>query len=81
MFLFRNAPSMQNDRQMKLPFLPLADTINVFTAARVAGVSVETIRRWCEERRIVSWKLVGRWRIDRQAFYSFLDDARSRLRS
>lgn len=62
---------------MKLQFLPLADTISVFSAARVAGVSCHTIRRWCDEGRIVcAYKLVGRWRIDRDAFLAWLDEQR-----
>ena len=80
MYPFRNALRMQNDRQLKLQLVPLEETIDVFTAARAARVSCETIRRWCEERRIVSYKLVGRWRIDRPAFQSFLDSARTQFR-
>jgi excisionase family DNA binding protein len=71
---------MQNDRQLKLEFAPLEETIDVFTAARAARVSCETIRRWCEEHRFRSYKLVGRWRIDRSAFQSFLNSARSQFR-
>lgn len=64
--------------QMKLQFLPLADTISVFSAARVAGVSCHTIRRWCDEGRIsFAYKLVGRWRIDRAQFLDWIDRQRT----
>lgn len=59
-------------QQLKLPLVPMAETIDVWTAARLAEVSQESIRRWCDEGRITAYKLVGRWRIDREAFYAFL---------
>lgn len=61
-----------SDRQLKLAFVALEDTIDVFTAARMARVSPESMRRWCDEGRVSAYKLVGRWRIDREAFYSWL---------
>ncbi|MFB3828942.1 MAG: helix-turn-helix domain-containing protein [Bryobacteraceae bacterium] len=52
--------------------LPLRDMIDVFTAARAVGVSPETIRRWCDQGRIPCVKLVGRWRIFRSEFVTWI---------
>jgi hypothetical protein len=60
------------DRQLKLTFVALDETIDVFTAARMARVSPESMRRWCDQGIVVAYKLVGRWRIDREAFYTWL---------
>lgn len=59
-------------QQLKLALVPLEETIDVWTAARIARVSPESIRRWCDEGRIPAYKLVGRWRIERAEFYAFL---------
>ena len=67
--------------QLSLPLVPLEDTLDVFSAARATGVSPETIRRWCDEGRITSYKLVGRWRIDKQAFLMFLEECRKTYRT
>lgn len=65
---------METDRQLKLPFLyRVEETIDSSTAARIAKVSEETIRRWCDHGEIPSYKLVGRWRIDRAAFIAWLE--------
>lgn len=45
--------------------LPLEDTVDVHTAARIARVSDSTMRRWCDEGRVPACKPVGRWRIYR----------------
>jgi excisionase family DNA binding protein len=52
--------------------LPLRDTIDVFTASRMADVSPETVRRWCDEGRIPCVKLVGRWRIYRAEYLDWI---------
>jgi len=57
---------------MRPPLRPL-DTITVSMAARMAGVSYETVRRWCDEGRIPAFKLIGRWRIPRREFAEWLD--------
>ena len=60
---------------MPLVELPLKDTIDVFTAARMAAVSAETIRRWCDEGRVPCVKLVGRWRIFRSEFLAWIEES------
>lgn len=63
--------------QLKLHLeLPLEDTLDVFTAARVALVSPNTLRRWCDEGRFPCWKLVGQWRVEREPFYEWLRSKR-----
>lgn len=63
-----------DDRQLKLPFLyRVEETIDSYTAARIAQVSEETIRRWCDMGQIPAYKLVGRWRINRARFMEWLD--------
>lgn len=61
-----------DQRQLKLAFVALEDTIDVFTAARLARVSPESMRRWCDEGRLPAYKLVGRWRIKREPFMTWL---------
>ena len=68
-------------QQLKLPLVPLEETLDVWTAARIAKVSPESIRRWCDEGRITAYKLVGRWRIEREAFYSFLASCKAVFRT
>ncbi len=72
-----NIPS---DGKMKAQFLPRQETITVFTAARMIGVSMQTIRRWSEEGRIPAFKIVGRWYIDRKGFLEFLERCRDAYR-
>jgi predicted site-specific integrase-resolvase len=60
--------------------LPLHDTVDAFTAARIASVSPATIRRWCEDGRVGAWKLVGRWRVDRAGLYSLISQAHNGTR-
>lgn len=67
--------------QLRLPLVPLEATIDVFTAARTAGVSEETMRRWCDEGRVAAYKLVGRWRIDQEQFTLFLEGCRQSYRT
>ena len=67
--------------QLRLPLVPLEDTIDVFTAARTANVSQETMRRWCDEGHVAAYKLVGRWRIDLAEFNAFLDECRKMYRT
>jgi hypothetical protein len=64
--------------QLKLNLqLPLEESFDVFTAARVAKVSQKTMRRWCEENRVVAFKPVGRWRVDMQSLYSLIAASRN----
>lgn len=67
-------------RQLKLPFVRVEDTIDVYVAARMAKVSTETIRRWCEQRIFPAWKMVGRWRIERSGFESWLKRIQADIR-
>lgn len=61
-------------QQLKLQLeMPLSDTITVEDAAIVAKTSVTTIRRWCEDRRFPSYKLVKLWRIERKPFYAWIE--------
>lgn len=63
-----------DDRQLKLCFLyRVEETVGPRTAARIAKVSEQTIRRWCEMGQIPAYKLVGRWRINRAGFTEWLD--------
>lgn len=52
--------------------LPLEDTVDVHTAARIAQVSSSTVRRWCDEGRVAACKPVGRWRIYRTEFLTWI---------
>ncbi len=61
--------------RLRLEF-PLADTLDVYTAARVAVVSPWTIRRWCEQAMFPCYKLVRQWRIERVAFYDWIRSRR-----
>jgi excisionase family DNA binding protein len=69
----------QRHEQLRLHFVKIEETLDVWMAARIAKVSVGTIRRWCEEGRIEAYKLVGRWRIPRAAFLDFLRASGARL--
>jgi predicted site-specific integrase-resolvase len=62
--------------QLKLLLLPLEDTLDVFSAARVAKVSPSTLRRWCELGFFPCYKLVGNWRIERESFYEWIRSKR-----
>ncbi|MGE5487556.1 MAG: helix-turn-helix domain-containing protein [bacterium] len=63
--------------QLKLKLeLPLEDTLDVFTAARIARVSTWTIRRWCEQGLFPCYKLVGQWRVERAPFYAWIHSRR-----
>ena len=55
--------------------LPLEDTIDVHTAARMAAVSDNTVRRWCDEGRIACCKPAGRWRIFRSQFLAWIQSS------
>lgn len=74
-------PDAVRPQQLKLALVPLEETIDVWTAARVARVSPETIRRWCDEGRLAAYKLVGRWRIERAEFYNFLSSCHATFRT
>jgi hypothetical protein len=64
--------------QLKLNLvLPLEESFDVFTAARVAKVSQKTIRRWCEENRVIAFKPVGRWHVDRRSLYQLIEGSRN----
>jgi hypothetical protein len=68
-------------RQLVLPLTNPSETIDVYVAARIARVSMETIRRWCDLQLFPSWKLVGRWKIDRAGFETWLYRVRTSARS
>jgi predicted site-specific integrase-resolvase len=55
--------------------LPLEETVDVATAARMAMVSQTTVRRWCDEGRIACLKPFGRWRIYRIPFLASISAA------
>lgn len=60
--------------QLKLDLvLPLAESLDTFTAARIAQVTESTVRRWCEEARIQACKPVGRWRVDKRSLYALIE--------
>lgn len=68
---------MDQPVQLRLPLeLPLADTMDVFTAARVAQVTPSTMRRWCELGFFPAYKLVGVWRVERESFYTWVRSRR-----
>lgn len=52
--------------------LPLQDTIDTHTAARMARVSESTVRRWCDEGRIAAVRPAGRWRIYRSEYLAWI---------
>ncbi|HZL55701.1 MAG TPA: helix-turn-helix domain-containing protein [Bryobacteraceae bacterium] len=59
--------------QLKLELvLPLEETFDTFTAARVAKVTMKTIRDWCERGRVPACKPVGRWRVDKPGLYRLI---------
>jgi excisionase family DNA binding protein len=60
--------------QLKLEWLAIEvhKTIDPKQAALIAGVHHETIRRWCETGFIPAYKLIGRWRIDREKFEAWI---------
>jgi excisionase family DNA binding protein len=59
--------------KLELVAMPLEDTVNIFTAARMARVSPETMRRWCDHGRIPCVKLVGRWRVYKSALIAWME--------
>jgi excisionase family DNA binding protein len=62
--------------QLKLNLvLPLEDTIDVFTAARIARVHENTIRRWCEEGRLSANRIGKKWRVYRAPLYARIEAA------
>lgn len=70
---------MRDERQLRLPFLyRIEETIDPHTAARMADVSEETVRRWCDAGQVPAYKLVGRWRINRALFVEWLDTLKQR---
>lgn len=65
--------------QLKLNLvLPLDESLDTFTAARIAKVSEKTMRRWCEDDRVLAFKPVGRWRVDKKSLYSLIEAGRNR---
>ncbi len=65
---------MEPPVQLKLNLvLPLDDTLDTFTAARIAKVTESSVRRWCEEGRVHAWKPVGRWRVCRTSLYALIN--------
>jgi len=72
---------MDAERQLKLPFLyKVEETISTYTAARIAQVSEETVRRWCDQGTLPAYKFVGRWRIERALFQEWLASLKSQGR-
>ena len=65
-------PIQTDPRQLTLPLFAV-ETLDVTTAARLARVSPETMRRWCECRIVPAFKLVGRWRLLRREFHAWLE--------
>jgi len=64
--------------QLKLNLvLPLDDTLDTFTAARIAKVTEKTMRQWCERGRVGAWKPVGRWRVERKSLYALIAAGRN----
>ncbi|PYU52687.1 MAG: hypothetical protein DMG48_05250 [Acidobacteria bacterium] len=51
-----------------------SDAISTSAAARIAGVSHDTMMRWVEEGRVESWRVLPRgwWRIDRSSLLAYL---------
>ena len=51
-----------------------SDAIGTSAAARIAGVSHDTMMRWVEEGRVESWRVLPRgwWRIDRNSLVAYL---------
>lgn len=41
------------------------DLIDTTEASKLASVSKATIRRWCSEGKLPSWRVGGRWRVSR----------------
>jgi predicted site-specific integrase-resolvase len=52
--------------------LPLDESIDTFTAARIAKVSEITMRRWCNDGVVGACKPVGRWRVDKKSLYALI---------
>lgn len=69
----------QAPHQLRFEFIQRRQTIAVSVAARLAEVSPECIRKWCEAGTIKAYKLVGRWRIDRGALIDFLSQAEAQM--
>lgn len=64
-----------DDRQLFLPLLPRF--IDPARAAEIVRVSHSTILRWCEDGKIPgAYKVVGRWRIDRERFEDWVEELR-----
>lgn len=57
--------------------LPLDDSLDVFTAARIAKVSTATMRHWCEQGRVGAWKPGGRWRVDKASLYALIEQGKN----
>lgn len=58
--------------------LPLQDTIDVHTAARMARVCPSTVRRWCDEGKVAACKPAGRWRVYRSEYVVWLTSGSTR---
>jgi excisionase family DNA binding protein len=72
------APLPRKPEQLKLTLeLPLEDTVDVFTASRIAKVSVYTIRRWCESGRLSANRLGKKWRVYRSALYAQIEASKN----
>jgi hypothetical protein len=66
-------PNRVEPVQLKLNLvLPLDESLDTFTAARIAKVSESTVRRWCDEARVQACKPVGRWRVDKRSLYALI---------
>ena len=56
----------------------ISDAISTGQAARIAGRSHDTIRRWVAVHHI-GRRIAGQWRVSRVALQMFLDDDRAAL--
>ena len=52
--------------------LPLDESFDTFTAARIAKVTEPTMRRWCHTGIVGACKPVGRWRVDKKSLYALI---------
>ena len=77
MWVFRSMDRQPEQLKLNL-VLPLDDTIDTFTAARIAKVTEPTIRRWCEAGRVRACKPVGRWCVDRKSLYALIQAGMNR---
>jgi hypothetical protein len=69
------------DQDCALPPLDYRETIDVETAAKLAGVPTRTIRRWCQEHGIGRRIGGGPWRVIRPALAMLCNGDHEALRA